>query len=136
MTKNGPSKINKRPKRYFSQEDKQNLYIQWKASGLNRTRFCREHDLVASAFSKWCKQLHSNKKISTPENNWIPVVSKEISSEPQKEVTFINLNIPNITNVLLFALFCILFIRGLFDAIAIICGFTTSLLILDAPSMV
>jgi hypothetical protein len=117
MNKDGALNLKKRSKRHFSQEDKKNFYIQWKASGLRRAEFCRKHDLTPSAFSKWCRQLHPNKPIQSLQNDWLPIVSK---AEPRQEIAFIKVKIPNITHGLLSALFVILLIRGVLDAIAII----------------
>lgn len=108
--------IKRRPKRTFTLREKQKLYDEWQKSGLTMTKFCKEKDLIHSAFSNWRKKFSSEQ---TPSNNsnWIPVVTK-------KNIKPANINIRtapidlNITTQILIAL--LLFFMVLDYAIKVI----------------
>jgi len=104
-------KVTRRPKRHFSLEDKKNFCIAWEASGLDKAKFCKKYDLVHSVFSKWCRQLNSNKPTPPSQNHWIPIALNETPSLLKKDKGVIDIKIPNITHVLLFALCCIHLLR-------------------------
>ena len=90
--------IKKRVKRKFSLEDKSKLYHKWKKSGLSMTRFCKENDLVHSAFSNWRKNFSTKQSIK---NNdcWVPVVTKEQSSK--NNYLQVQIDFPNKTKILI-----------------------------------
>ena len=103
-----------RPRRTFSLEDKQKFYLQWKKSGLSISRFCKDNDLVHSAFANWCQTLSSNKTIKD-KNDWTPVVPKE---QPQQANCLqIQIKLSSTTKILISLL---LFFMVLSHAIAII----------------
>lgn len=90
---NKPIITKKRGRRKFSLEDKQELCEQWQASGLNKHQFCKQNDLVLTAFSKWCnKFLPENTDAS--KRNWIPVVSQN-NPHKEEERTSVEIMLPN-----------------------------------------
>lgn len=99
--------IKKRPKRIFSLEDKQKFYTQWKKSGLTITKFCKEKDLVHSAFSNWIKKFSPEQTVQN-KDNWIPLVTKEKSPEIDYLPVQINLNIVTQILIALLLLFMVL----------------------------
>lgn len=112
----------KRDRRIFSIDEKQKLYQQWKLSGVNKNQFCKQNDLVASAFSKWCRKFSSNETISTTQSNWVPVISKNEISELPKSPTLIEIKISNPTKIIifLFMLSLVLVLKEMFHAIKVI----------------
>lgn len=90
--------IQKRPKRTFSLEDKLKLYEQWRKSGLSMSKFCKENDLVHSAFGNWRKKFSIEQTIGNKEH-WIPVVAKE---QPLKDnFLHVEISFPNTIKVLI-----------------------------------
>ena len=85
MISDKPAKT-KRDRRNFSQAEKQRLYQEWKLSGLNRHKFCEKHDLVLSAFGKWCRKIANEGSLPT-QSDWVPVVATPIGfqTEANKE---------------------------------------------------
>jgi transposase-like protein len=83
----------KRNRREFSLEEKQKLFEQWKVSGLNKNQFCKQHDLVLSAFSKWCRQFMIPKANDKLKNYWTPVLLK--ANEATKEEVTVEVAMPN-----------------------------------------
>jgi len=111
----------KREKRYFSPEEKLRLYQEWKLSGINRNRFCKQHDIIASAFTKWCRKLSNENSMST-KNDWVPVVSKEQIITPKKEVMVLEIKILNATKICTFLIVVafILLLNEFLHAIAVV----------------
>lgn len=99
--------IKRRPKRRFSLGDKQKLYTQWKKSGLTMTKFCKEKDLVHSAFSNWRKKFSSGQTVKN-KNYWMPVVTKEKTLENDYLPKQINLNVVTQILIILLLLFMVL----------------------------
>lgn len=62
--------IGRRAKRFFSHEDKQKLFHEWRNSGLRKSQFSKEKGLSSTAFALWCKTFETKK-------DWLPLVSKE-----------------------------------------------------------
>lgn len=101
--------VKRRPKRKFTLEDKQKLYSEWKRSGLTMTRFCKEKDLIHSAFSNWRKKFASEQTVKN-RCNWIPVVNKE-KLKPAKTDNLpipINLNLTTQILIILLLIFMVL----------------------------
>lgn len=83
----------KRNRREFSLEEKQRLFEQWKVSGLNKNQFCKQHDLVLSTFSKWCRQFMIPKANDKLKNYWTPVLLK--ANEGTREEVTVEVAMPN-----------------------------------------
>jgi hypothetical protein len=41
----------------LSWEEKAELCNRWKESGLNKSQFCKKHDLALPTFCEWCKRV-------------------------------------------------------------------------------
>ena len=108
-------------KRKFSFEDRQKYYNLWKNSGLNKSKFCKEHNLSVTAFSNWCNK----------QNSWLPVSTSSNSAEELSSQAKIELNIPPGIKKFLYSSSIILILLELFHAIAVIYG--KKLWILKSP---
>jgi transposase-like protein len=49
------NQISRHSKRKFSEEEKRNYCIAWEKSELNRSDFCKTHDISRSALYQWTK---------------------------------------------------------------------------------
>lgn len=108
----------RRSKRNFSVEDKKRYYSLWKTSGLTMQRFCKEQDLVSSAFAKWCRMLSSLEKTSeSSQNNWTPVIAKENVLENGSHLMALEIKIPNSIKIYICLFLLILFFRESISAI-------------------
>jgi hypothetical protein len=85
--------LGRRIKRIFSQEDKQKFYVEWKASGLNKSRFCKEKGLTTTAFLLWCKKFADNDSKPSVKKAWIPMVSK--NTDTDKDTISVDIRFPN-----------------------------------------
>lgn len=90
-----PVKVKKRRK--FSLYNKRKLCEQWKASGLNKNKFCIQNQLAISVFSKWCNKLlpNDNKELK---DDWIPVVLSDkahLEQQEQQQQMSVEIMLPN-----------------------------------------
>ncbi len=83
----------KRARRKFSLNDKKKLCEQWQASGLNKHQFCKQQDLVLTAFSKWCHKLLPN-NIDVCQKDWAPVALRD-NADRVKEPISVETLLPN-----------------------------------------
>jgi hypothetical protein len=86
--------LGRRPKRIFSQETKQKLCSEWRNSGLNKSRFCKEKGLCLSAFSLWCQKIFNSKDKFTSKKDWVPLVSKDTCPKHEHLISF-EVKLPN-----------------------------------------
>jgi len=87
-----------RPKKIFSEQEKRDYYSAWENSGMNKRRFCKEHELSIDEFSYWHKVFKP--KPQPKSLQFSPVVAKTASAQPaptkqQQDVTQIELRLPN-----------------------------------------
>lgn len=82
----------KRARRKFSLNDKQKLCEAWQASGLNKHQFCKQKDLVLTAFSKWCNRFLLN--TDACQKNWAPVVLQDNLSKVKEPIS-VEILLPN-----------------------------------------
>lgn len=86
--------LGRRLKRVFSQETKQKLCSEWRNSGLNKSRFCKEKRLCLSAFSLWSQKIFNSKDNFTLKKDWVPLVSKDNCLKHQNLISF-EVKLPN-----------------------------------------
>lgn len=85
LTQKAISKKN-RDRRDFTLDHKKQLCAQWRASGLNRYQFCKQNDLVLSAFSKWCDQIKPEDNNAGLDNDWLPLIGQS-DAQSEEEVS-------------------------------------------------
>jgi len=113
--------VKKRAKRTFSSVDKQRFYLLWKESGLKKSQFCKNHDLVLSAFTKWCRKISLDKHLQSSENDWVPIVSNNSIPESIKDnPAIIKIEVPIAIKICIFLLFPILILREVLNAVNVI----------------
>jgi transposase-like protein len=76
-------------RRKWLSQDKQCHYDAWKKSSLSRSKYCREHHIPISLFSKWVKKFE-NKKVSPLAFIPVETHSAPSSSDVSMELKFSN----------------------------------------------
>jgi len=69
-------------KQRWNQEEVKNLMEQWRDSGLDKTSFCKMHDITYSRFLYWNKRM--NQTVSKPDVN-VGFVSLKVEQEATSE---------------------------------------------------
>lgn len=84
-----------RPKKIFSEQEKRDYYSAWENSGMNKRRFCKEHELSIDEFYYWHKLFKPEPPPKSP--TFSPVVAKTASAptKQQQDVTQVELRLSN-----------------------------------------
>lgn len=78
-------------KRYNSKQMRQH-YEEWQASGLSKSSFCREKDIVKTTFYYWVKKFQSATSVVKPEKQGFKPLILERNQIEGRLVMRVNLN--------------------------------------------
>ena len=80
-------------KKTLSEKEKRDYYMAWECSGMDKSRFCKEHGLSLNAFYYWCKLFKSKK--STKLKQFSPVTIKTAPANQEQDIIQLEIRLPN-----------------------------------------
>lgn len=78
-------------KKQRSQEEQRKYYESWRASGLSKNAFCKQHKIAAGTFHAWCERYGHEAK----EAYFAPVMSSVKTKPSLSESTTVEINFSN-----------------------------------------
>ena len=76
----------------YSKQEKGDHYAAWKASGMEKSTFCKKHGINLNDFYYWHKLF--NNKTSEP-TQFSPVIAKMASHDTEKHQVKLEIRLPN-----------------------------------------
>ena len=90
----GKKSFNELPKQRPLTAEQKTLCEQWKISGINRGKFCKEHGIPTSTFYGWCNKLWQTKKLKKP--SFVPVIPLiKLPNQMSVEQSILEISLPS-----------------------------------------